>query len=61
MLQNYMNNNSDDKNSILINRMTWSTLRRQLKTFLDTSWIDGHQLIVFRHSSLEQVYISINL
>jgi hypothetical protein len=56
-----MNNNSDDKNSILINRMTWSTLRRQLKTFLDTSWIDGHQLIVFRHSSLEQVYISINI
>jgi hypothetical protein len=57
MLQYYLNNNNkDENNQISINQMTWSTLRRHLKTFLDTTWIEGHQLIIFRHSSLEQVH-----
>jgi len=57
MLQYYLNNNNTDKNNqISVNQMTWSTLRRHLKTFLDTTWIEGHQLIIFRHSSLEQVH-----
>jgi hypothetical protein len=57
MLQFYLNNNNtDENNQISINQMTWSTLRRNLKTFLDTTWIEGHQLIIFRHSSVEQVH-----
>jgi hypothetical protein len=55
MLRRYMDNKSDEKNPIVINQMTWSTLRRQMKTFLDTTWINGHHLVIFRHSSLEQV------
>jgi hypothetical protein len=51
-----MNKNVDENNQTIINQMTWSTLRRHLKTFLDTTWIEGHQLIIIRHSSLEQVY-----
>jgi hypothetical protein len=55
MLQHYMNANAGEKNQVLIDRMTWSTIRRHLKTFLDTSWIDGHQLVIFRHATLEKV------
>ena len=57
MIQHYMNKNPDGNDQILVNRMTWSALRRQIKTFLDTTWIDGHQVIIFRHMSLEQVHI----
>lgn len=58
MLQCYLTTN--DKNgteveNIMISPMTWSTLRRQIKTFLDTTWIRGNQLIIFRHASFEQV------
>ena len=63
MLQSYLNQSMDEKNSVEINQMTWSVVRRHLKTFLDTTWIEGHQLIIFRHSSLEQViliYFSLN-
>jgi hypothetical protein len=57
MLQYYFNKNTKGENDpIVINQMTWSILRRNLKTFLDASWIQGHQLVIFRHSSLEKVY-----
>ncbi|CAF0883848.1 unnamed protein product [Adineta steineri] len=55
MLEHYLNMNIDDeKNRIIIDRMTWSTIQRYLKLFLDTAWIDGHQLIIFRHSTLQK-------
>jgi hypothetical protein len=57
MLQYYMDQNTNESNKIAINPMVWSTLRRNMKTFLDTTWTLGHQLIIFRHSSLEQVII----
>jgi hypothetical protein len=56
MLQIYMNKTTDVNNPIVVNQMTWSLLRRYMKTFLDTTWIGGHQLIIFHHSSLEQVH-----
>ncbi|UJR37210.1 hypothetical protein I4U23_029919 [Adineta vaga] len=54
MLERYMNNNVDETKRVNVDRMMWSTIRRHLKSFLDTSWIDGHQLITFRHSTLLQ-------
>ncbi|CAF3865964.1 unnamed protein product [Rotaria magnacalcarata] len=55
MLQQYMNKTGGENDKTPIDRMVWSTLRRQLKTFLDTTWIYGHQLIIYRHASLEQI------
>ncbi len=55
MLQYYISKNAIETTEMAVDQMTWSILRRHLKTFLDTTWIEGHQLIVFRHSSLEQV------
>ena len=57
MLSRYMEQSSSENNPnvVVINQMTWAVLRRHLKTFLDTTWVDGYQLIVFRHSTLEQV------
>ncbi|CAF0915376.1 unnamed protein product [Rotaria sordida] len=55
MLQHFMNKTTDENNQILVNRMTWSTIQRHLKTFLDTTWMDGHQLVIYRHASLEQI------
>ena len=55
MLQHFMNKTTDENNQILVNRMTWSTIQRHLKTFLDTTWMDGHQLVIYRHASFEQV------
>lgn len=58
MLSRYINVNSNENNShavVDVNQMTWSLLRRHLKIFLDTTWVEGYQVIVFRHSSIEQV------
>lgn len=57
MLSRYMNENNAENNpdAGMVNQMTWAVLRRHLKTFLDTTWIVGHQLIVFRHSTMERV------
>lgn len=57
MLDSFMNRDVEETKQTLINRIVCSTLQRHLKTFLDTAWVDGHQLIVFRHPSLEQVCI----
>lgn len=58
MLHYYLNKNTDETNQKAVNPMVWSTLRRYIKTFLDTTWIYGKQLIIFRHSTLEQVTIA---
>jgi hypothetical protein len=55
MLSRFLNKTDELSTNIIVNQIVWSTLRRQIKTFLDTSWKDGHQLIIFRHSSLEKV------
>lgn len=55
MLHQYLNKNKEENEQTDMNRMTWSTIRRELKTFLDATWIYGHQIITFRHASLEQV------
>ncbi|CAF2483713.1 unnamed protein product [Rotaria sp. Silwood2] len=55
LLQHFMNKTTDENNQILINRMIWSTLQRHMKTFLDTTWMDGHQLVIYRHASIEQI------
>jgi hypothetical protein len=50
-----MNKITDENTPVVVNQMAWSLLRRHMKTFLDTTWIEGHQLITFHHPSLEQV------
>ncbi|CAF1086252.1 unnamed protein product [Rotaria sp. Silwood1] len=55
ILQHFMNKTINENNQIVVNRMTWSTLQRQMKTFLDTTWMDGHQLVIYRHAVLEQI------
>ena len=55
--------NANSTTAVDVNQMTWSLLRRHLKIFLDTTWVQGYQVIIFRHSSIEQVHtmIMINL
>ena len=60
MLSKYLNANANENNSqgvVDVNQMTWALLRRYLKIFLDATWVEGYQVIVFRHSTVEQVLV----
>ncbi|CAF1660851.1 unnamed protein product, partial [Didymodactylos carnosus] len=60
LLQFYLNKKKSDVELATtdskqdVNQITWSILRRTVKTLLDTSWCIGYQVMILRHASLEQ-------
>jgi hypothetical protein len=54
LLDRYVKLTSEDESNE-INAMVWSRMRRQLKVFLDTTWVEARQLLVLRHATIHKV------